>query len=518
MSFLPSLVRHTLARFGFVLERIDDRKLPTLAVFLRSFQALDSSVLGAVGFDNDASIQAELLRVLPCEHVVFASPRISSPVDAPASLRPAEPAGRFLAVVDLGSASPKSLLAEYPWLRRAETWLLRAPLGAFWSGELDLATSTADFAGVGLVLCDVLSLAPRSVLQAPSSGVILVCMSSGSSASSRVPEALAFLSASITHRRDFQVLAGRGSFGFAAGVYNPGAAVVDGATWLLVRAESAPWAAQKKSETQFFSCVSPWLLRLDDAHRVTAATSVTLIGAPDPAGHRVEDFRLFQFREETYSNHAVISLGNGQPGSERPLCLENLQTRVGISRLNTAQSTFAWCGFPEVDRPVERTEKNWAMFADGDRLLLLYSFAPYVLLAADHWPELKFTTALETSCLMPVGDAGITFRNSVNPVPYDDEHWLHVVHQVYPGKQYVFWAVLLSRRTLRPVQASARPLARAWHGCAASIVYVCSVLADSTEIRLFAGLDDACTAVAVIPRSRLDSEWVAFAAPATVPT
>lgn len=512
MSSLTSLVRNTVARFGYALERLDPHAPPTLAAFLRSLPAGDSALLGAVGFDNDASIQAELLRVLHPELVVF-----FSPTAAPDSLRPAEPAGRFIAAVDLRRGSPESLLTEFPWLGRAEAWLLRAPLGAFWSGELDLTIVVAGLRRVGLDLHDVLQLAPRSAFQAPASGVILVATKGGAAATRRVPEALSFLSAPITDYRDFQVLAGRGSFGFAAGLYNPGALVADGTTHLLVRAETAPWAVQKTSETRYFSSASPLLLRIDAAHRITVAAPLPLVDAPDPAGYRAEDFRLFQFRGEVYSNHAVISREDGGAGREQPLQVELLRTRVGVSRLDLATPAFTWCGFPSVDRPLERTEKNWAMFADNTRLLLLYSFAPYVLLAAENWPGLKFTTVLESLCPMPVGDPALAFRNSVNPVPYDDEHWLHVVHQVYPGKQYVFWAVLLSRRTLRPLRASARPLVRAWHGCAASIVYVSSAVVDSTEVKLFAGLDDSTTAVVAVPRRRLDAEWVELPAAADGP-
>lgn len=512
MSILSSVVRRILARVGYELRPTDPAAPPPLAVFLRSLEARASTPLSAVVFDNDASIQAELFRSLKPGHVAFASPDLTSPPGSPASSQLLAPADRFIAVADLGRFSPAKLLAEFPWLHRAEAWLLRAPLGGFWSGELDLTAIKTDLARDGLEIGDIFRLAPRSFLQAPAGNVILICTPGRLSASPRVAEALAFLSPPLAHRRDFQILAGRGSFGFAAGIYNPGSVVVNGATHLLVRAESAPWVVQRSSVSRFFAASAPLLLPLDEAQRITAAVPLALAGAPNPASHRAEDFRLFQFRGEIFSNHALISLPGGPVGRDRPLDISQLQTRVGISRLDPVSPAFKWCGFPTIDRPLDRTEKNWAMFADGDRLLLIYSFAPYVVLTAENWPELRFAPVLETAIKMPVGDPALAFRNSVNPVPYDDAHWLHVVHQVYPGKQYVFWAILINRRSLRPVRASARPLVRAWHGCAASIVYVSSVIADTAGIRLFAGLDDSSTAVAAIPRARLDAEWIAFPA------
>ena len=148
------------------------------------------------------------------------------------------------------------------------------------------------------------------------------------------------------------------------------------------------------------------------------------------------------------------------------------------------------------------------MFAAGDRLLLLYSVAPYVLLSCSNWPGLDFTTIMEAEVQLPFGGDGLAIRNSVNPVDYDGRHWLHIVHKVYPGKQYAFWALLIDKQTLQPVRATVRPLVRGWHSYSASIIYTCSVLVDSDHVRLFSGLDDSSACVATIPRRRLDAEWV----------
>jgi hypothetical protein len=101
----------------------------------------------------------------------------------------------------------------------------------------------------------------------------------------------------------------------------------------------------------------------------------------------------------------------------------------------------------------------------------------------------------------------LSIRNSVNPVDYDEHHLLHLVHRVYPNKQYSFWAVLIDKATLRPVKISSRPFARGWHSSSATIIYVSSLIVTAENVLAFAGLDDASTAIASIPRPRLDADW-----------
>jgi predicted GH43/DUF377 family glycosyl hydrolase len=303
------------------------------------------------------------------------------------------------------------------------------------------------------------------------------------------------------------MLAARGSFGYAAGVFNPGAIVEDGKVYLLPRADRTPWALQKADESLFLTSPQPLLLALDDGLRVSHAEVLVHEGLAEPLITRTEDFRLFQFRSQIFSNHSVISPSRRRSTGHHRLRMEEIRTRVGISTLEVRQRRLDWCGFPSIDRPLAQTEKNWAIFSNGDRLLLLYSFAPYTLMAADKWPDLSFETILEKQIYLPFAGDSLPVRNSINPVDYDGDHWLHIVHKVYPGKQYCFWGVLINKRTLWPVQVTARPFVRNWHSCSASIVYTCAAIARSKDILLYAGLDDSAVAVALIPRSRIDAEW-----------
>jgi hypothetical protein len=514
MSF-GTFVRGWLARHGYLVTRIEQQVAPSVSEYLRAIVSEQASVPSIVCFDNDATIQSEILTVVQEDKVLFSSPilvRDSNELMLGTAL-PSPPQGRFLGVIDLESFSLDLLVSNLDWLRRSEVLLLRAQLGSFWTGKIDLVSLVALMDRIGFHLADVIGSSRLSRLQAGAERTVLA-WKPGKGERKKTPvsrfranEALAFLSAPIVQRGDFKLLAGRGSFGFAAGACNPGATVEAGRTYLLPRGERTPWAYQKTDESRFFSSPCPLLLTLGPGNQIATANEISIDGLPNASATRVEDFRLFRYRDQVFTNHSVMSDPFGGLPRHRRLRIERLQTRVGISRLDLEKRSLTWCGFAAIDRPLTRIEKNWAIFGD-DKLLLLYSFSPYILLSSVNWPKLDFTPVLKAEVQFPTDHDGLSARNSINPITYDDNHWLHIVHRVYPGKQYSFWAVLIDKNSMLPVRVTARPLICGWASSSASIVYACSVTVDPVNVNVFAGLDDSATAVATIRRTRLDSEWV----------
>ena len=516
MSWLGTLIRRMLSRRGITLSRSLPEIPPTLSGILESIRQANARPVGIVCFDSEVRVQSEILALFPPDQVQFASlvKPLATGSGVPVQLTPVAPAGPFIAMVDLASTSWPELVARLPWLVRAETLLLRCPLGLFWSGEIDLCNLTSDLQKRGFGLDDVIDLTVGSQLEAASARPTFVFRAAAHPVTPsrnqhyRVNQALALLSAPIAQPADFHLLTGRGSHGFAGGVFNPGAIVEDDCIHLLCRTERHPWKQMKGDESLYFSPTPALLLKLDGAGAVSQVSEIAPEGLPAPATTRAEDFRLFRFRGEIYSNHSVVSASVPGTPARRPLQLEKMQTRVGLSRLDLATGRLSWCGLPELGRPLGQTEKNWAMFADANRLFLLYSFSPYILFSSRNWPGLEFAPLLETQVNLPFGGDGLPVRNSINPVVYDAGHWLHLVHKVYPDKRYAFWAVLIDRQSLLPVRATRRPLVHGWQSNPASILYTSSVVVRETEILLCTGLDDCATSIATIPRQKLDAEWV----------
>lgn len=512
MSALKNTIRSLFELGGYSIQRVEGDRPQTISGYLRERQTRYGTMDSVVCVDNAFGTQAEVLEVMPEQSVRFISPVLHDDRNLP--VRAVAPAGDFVSVIDIEMFPLERLIDRLPWLRDAEAILLRASYGMFWSGRIDLSEFVLRVNALGFRLTDVICDHRISTYQAVSSSVVFVCEALGLNGETqaasryRVNEALAQLSAPIALFDNFRFLAGRGSSGFFAGVFNPCAVTYDGTVYVLARADRSPWSVQKADEARFFSSTTPLLFELSDGARVESASELAISQFLDERSHRAEDFRMFQFREMVFSNHVVISRTSSGPSTNRALRMESLAIRVGISRLNPIEPSLTWCGFPTLDRPVEMVEKNWGVFADGQRLFLLYSFEPYVLLEAVNWPDLDFETVLETRVAVPFGGDGLQLRNSINPVEYDANHWLHIVHKVYPGKTYVFWAVLIGKSTLLPVKVSSRPLAGGWQSAPASIIYICSAIVTDSEIRLFGGLDDSSSGSWTVSRGILDASWV----------
>ena len=290
-------------------------------------------------------------------------------------------------------------------------------------------------------------------------------------------------------------------------VLNPGALARPDGTLLLCRVEDATWTEMKPDEAVFMRRCPPRLLDLDRNGAIRATREVRWSAAPPASTHRLEDFRLFEHSGRILSNHAILRLP-APARAGQPVDLTGIRTRVGFSTLDPARAELRFLGEPKLPRALGQTEKNWACFSTGEDLFLLYSPAPYRLYRCTDCEQLEFTAALEADWALPGSSPDLPpLRNSINPVPYDADHWLHVVHRVYPGKRYTYWAVLISRQTLRPVRASRQPLAcGGWSG-GDGLLYLSAVLARPEAIDLYFGAEDCATGHTQVSRRDLDASW-----------
>jgi hypothetical protein len=517
MQSVIGLIRRLLAKFGYELKRIAipaldfDDYLKARAGDRRDLQPETLHV-----FDDEPRIQREIIGAFGLARAVFYSwDRVREP------RLPREPAphGKFWVALSAERNSLGEFFEQEPWTREADALLVRCSLGGLASGPVDFSEIHRRAEEAGLVLSDV-SVSPQPVpLNASNSRVILIFSRRHPTAEDpvernrriqRLDAAWSFLTTPLARQSQFHWLTRRGSFGYAGGVFNPGGGLDGGTLLLLMRAEHLPWAVQEESEAEHMRSWRPVLLKIDESHQIAARTELGFQSPFAPDRIRIEDFRLFRFGDDLLCNHSVVTLPDDRPADNRPLRLELLDTRVGISRLAPGDGELRLIGFPQLDFPTGKTEKNWAMTAIADKLFLIYSIAPYRILQATAWPKLDFKTEIHRKISLPFAQSGLRVRNSIDPVDYDDRHLLHIVHQVYPSKQYVFWALLISKRTLLPVCVSDRPIARAGASLAASIIYISSAVARGNRISLFGGINDCSSGAWNIDRSALDFGWRAL--------
>jgi|LauGreDrversion4_2_1035121.scaffolds.fasta_scaffold114703_2 hypothetical protein len=511
MSTLRSLARRILRQAGYMILRPPLGVPEGLPSYLRRLEQAGSGPLHVTCVDDDTSIQSQLLRTLPPAQVWFCSPlelhRESLPT-APHGGRRALILGLFPAISPETAADD---LIGGDW----DALLLRAQLGSFWRHEADLASWIERLDRHGFELEDVISPPSLSPVQSPADSIVIAARRRGPHQSEtsagvgreRIMEAATFLSTPVIDSVFARTLTGRRSFGFSAGIFNPGAIIEDGNLRLLARGETTFWRQQQADETTYFSAVQPCNLSWDPVAGLSSPRSCTWSQAPTLPSWRAEDFRLFRYRAETFTNHSLISRAGGAAVPGRSVEVEKLRCRVALSRVDFRSSQLAFAGFPELDIPHCAIEKNWAVLTWDDRLFLAYAAEPFHLLELADWKRLRFRTVTRSAIRFPFSCPGQVLRNSINPVDYDEDHWLHVVHRVYPGKQYCFWAILINKARLQPAYALSRPLARGGQPFPASVLYLCSAIANPDSIRFFFGVNDAGLGTAEVPRRKLDEQW-----------
>ncbi len=513
MSLVGKVIRRILLQRGFIVHQLDGDPPPGATTYFAGIKRRGLAKVCCL--DNELRMQTELLSVFPESDVTFSYPIFEqgNTTLSIGSTLPLEPDGRFLAVVDIETLPLETLLAQLPWLANAEVILMRACINAFWSGRCDLQLLNETLQPRGYCLQELVDASLCAPLRAPAGRVVLAWERGTRSDTlapcrrRRVLEAVTYLSTPIIEAGKIVVLTGRGSFDVPNGICNPGAIRHEDQIVLLGRGERRPWLMQKADAGQSFSSAIPVMVTLDSAMRIRSGQPLQIQNAVQSSATRTEDYRLFRFGNDLISNHVVIACPDGAEPPKRRLRLEQLQTRIAFSKFDPEKGHLEWLGYPTIDRPLARTEKNWVMFTSADELYLIYSFAPFVVMRCSNWPELHFQTAVDTEIAVPFSGDGIALRNSINPVDYDDRHWLHVVHKVYPEKQYTFWPVLIHKRSVRPVRVGRRPLACGYRSHGAGILYLCSALSESTHVDFFFGLDDAAMGWARVSRDQLDRNW-----------
>ena len=524
-SMMRRMLKSILLQHGIVVFRPRAIVPPALEDYLHLLSRRGVQLKMAFCFDSDSRIRCKILDFFQPSKAMF----ISFPSQEVNLHEPPGSCKSFLVEIDAESIDFDRLTVVIPWIMRAQVILVRGTLGFFWTGRGDLEQIVRWWNSRQFQFVDVLEYFGLHLLDAPLAQVVLAfernqgptsktryvrsrLLSRGPNAGNgrrigRCNEALAFLNRPIAEAADLIRLTGPGSFGFAGGVLNPGAIPRGERIVLLARGERVPWTLAAKNQATFLTSSRSVLVELDEQFAVQTVKELSIEGLEEREGARLEDFRLFQHQSELFSNHSRITNPGVNSWSPRPLQEASLRSSVGISRLDLASKKLTYLGSPKLDRPVSQNEKNWVCFEHLRQLYLLYSFKPYHLLRADRWPELDFATTLTQDLQLPLAQDGMPIRNSVNPVDYDAEHFLHVVHKVYPGKQYAFWAVLIGKETLLPTFISDRPLVCGWHSAPASIIYVCALVPRESEILVFGGLNDSSIGIWRVPRTRLREHW-----------
>jgi hypothetical protein len=314
--------------------------------------------------------------------------------------------------------------------------------------------------------------------------------------------------AHVSHRMRFKVIAGPGFLGFRGGAFNPGAVVKnDGDILLLAKGQVQHWRYARPAD---YMRGAPVVVSLDERLRVrSTATIPKLDQLPSDNDTEVEDFRMFTFGGEIWVNHYLIEVlrteqTRGYRGS-----------RVCLSRFNAATNELTFLGHPRIDFEAQPREKNWVFMESNGELYLLYTFRPYRVLKLVDRQTLTFSTVVNRVYDIDVESLGGFSKPvsySTNPIPYDGDHLLVLVHQSVrtpAGRCYYHWGVLLDKHDLAPQRVTSRPLVTGTgaRGPLRGVLYVSSVIKLRNDFVLFNGEGDSYLTRTTVSKAKIERLW-----------
>lgn len=315
----------------------------------------------------------------------------------------------------------------------------------------------------------------------------------------------------LRYRLKFKIIAGPGFLGFKGGVFNPGTvATADGDTVMLAKGQTQHWMLAQGDNVHEYFKGGPVFIALDAQHRVKAHGQVQdLRGFPVEDDLEIEDFRLFHFEDQIWVNHNVIQVERNAHQTGYTAAM------VCLSHLDPVNQSLTFRGYPELDFDVQPKEKNWMFIEHQGDLYLLYSFHPYRVLKLIDRQAWRFSTIIDQPLgadLSDIGGFGTFVSYSTNPIHYDDQHFLLLIHQVDPhgmGRLYYHCGVLIDKASMYPVKVTADPLFSGIgaRGTLRGVVYVMSVVAEQNDFIFYNGEGDTYLSRTTIAKDKLDRHW-----------
>ena len=302
----------------------------------------------------------------------------------------------------------------------------------------------------------------------------------------------------IKHVLKSKIIAKPGTLSFGA-LFNPGALVVDDHILLLANAQKIPWFKTRGKNRKFYLEGQPVQFLLDKKSLKTVQEEIitNITGFPSENNWAIEDMRLFTWKGQKMINHSFITKGKVVE------FVNQTSVASAVSILDEKGKKFSFHAFPKLDFPVQNIEKNWVYRETDNKLILFYSVNPYKVLILEDEKQFKFRSIINQDFywqLKNPGGFGTMVSFSTNPIDFDEEHFLMVVHQIdhkITGRFYNHWAVLLDKKRMLPVKISAKPIFTGMgaRGRTPGVRYISSILKTDHEILFFAGEGDVYVTV-----------------------
>lgn len=314
----------------------------------------------------------------------------------------------------------------------------------------------------------------------------------------------------ILHVMRSKVIAKPGTMGFGA-IFNPGALLENDRIIMLAKGQWVPWFKTRGARRKYYLKGQPTVFVLDQKTNIQEQKIITdILDFPQKERWAIEDTRMFWWKGRKMVNHSLVMIGPVDGVDNQ------ISVKSSLSVLENEAKTIRFCGFPQLDFPVQNFEKNWVYQETENDLLLFYAINPFRVLRLENENELHFKTIINqplSNKITNPGGFGTMVSFSANPIDFNEDYWLMIVHQIdnkISGRCYYHWAVLVSKATKVPEKMTAKPIFSGMgaRGRTPGIRYISSVLKLDDEILFFAGEGDVQVTVTRKPVEAIINDLV----------
>lgn len=142
------------------------------------------------------------------------------------------------------------------------------------------------------------------------------------------------------------------------GIYNPGYIKFNNKEYILPRVEK--FTENERGQNSLWRKTSsiPYLIEIDNEFNIKEINKLKLIGFSEK---RIEDFRIFEYKNELYTNHILVDDDSIYPV---------------ISKIDIKNNKLHFIGKIKLPIEIKNVEKNWTFISINDELFLIYNISP----------------------------------------------------------------------------------------------------------------------------------------------
>lgn len=264
------------------------------------------------------------------------------------------------------------------------------------------------------------------------------------------------------------------------GIYNPSVISKEGNIICLTRVENI---SEDKRENLISTSAQGFLSFLNDDLKPFKSYHLFQQNFPINFRYRIEDFRIFEFRNKIYASHPIV-INNR---INQAISLIDLYEKT-ITLVNIFESPF-----------MREAEKNWGFFSKDNNLYVLYSISPWVIFKiTDYWNlELVYRDnyygVFETNEMISLSSL---------PIEYDN-NFLVIVHS-RNNKKYIQGSVIFDNSFVPLYYSDIFLKGGKEKGLRKNVLYISSCFKFDNQVHLFYGEGDTHSSRYSIAKTEFD--------------